>query len=66
MPLAALAALLGTSSVALAVPVGHTALHQAQAPEKPHELQTDQVHMVALMLLGMDEGGHWLWLGEAS
>lgn len=39
VPLAALAAaLLGTSSVALAVPVGHTALHQTQAPEKPHEL----------------------------
>lgn len=33
-----LAALLRTSSVALAVPVGHTALHQAQSPEKPREL----------------------------
>lgn len=41
VPLAALAALLRTSSVALAVPTGHTALHQA--PEKPRGLGTDPV-----------------------
>lgn len=65
-PLAALAALLRTSSVTLAVPVGTQHCTRPSPHRNPVNYEQTRCIWWPWWCWVWHQGGHWMWLGEAS